>query len=68
MKAINMNLNCATRRSARHNLTAVELAIVLAVIAFGGGLLAYEWCRADSAKTHYIPTLRQSEIRSGATH
>lgn len=68
MKAINMNLHCATRRSASHNLIAVELAIALAVIAFGGGLLAYEWCRTDSAKIQHIPALRQGEIRSGAAH
>jgi hypothetical protein len=32
---------------------SAKLAIVLAVIAVGCGLLAYEWNRADSAKTHH---------------
>jgi hypothetical protein len=41
------------RRSAMRAFISVKLAIVLLVIATAGGMLAYEWHHADSAKTHY---------------
>jgi CheY-like chemotaxis protein len=40
-------------RTALRAFISAKLAIVLAVIAVGGGLLAYEWHHADSAKTHH---------------
>jgi DNA-binding NtrC family response regulator len=44
---------CTTRRSAMRAFISAKLAIVIAAIAVGCGLLAYEWHCADSAKTHH---------------
>jgi hypothetical protein len=49
---MNMNSPRPARRSSTRALITLKLAIVLAVIAIGGGLLAYEWEHAHSGKTH----------------
>jgi hypothetical protein len=48
-----MNSTRTSRRSAIRAFIFAKLAIVLAVIAVAGGLLAYEWHHADSVKTHH---------------
>ncbi len=47
-----MNSPRHTRRSSARAFITAKLAIVLAVIAIGGGLLAYEWQHAHSGKSH----------------
>lgn len=48
-----MNSRRTIRRSAMWAFISAKLAIVLLVIAIAGGMLAYEWHHADSAKTHH---------------
>ncbi len=45
--------NTNTSRSAMRGFISAQAAIVLAVIAAGGGLLAYEWHSAHHAKDHH---------------
>ena len=42
-----------TSRSAMRGFISAQAAIVLAVIAAGGGFLAYEWHSAHHAKDHH---------------
>ncbi len=48
-----MNSPGATRRTSIGGFISAPLAIILAVLAIGGGLLAYEWRHAHAAKTHH---------------
>ncbi len=48
-----MNSPHRTHCSALRAFISAKLTIVLAAIAIGGGLLAYEWHHADSTKTHH---------------
>lgn len=49
-----MNSPHTSQRFALRAFISAKLAAVIAVIAVAGGLLAYEWHQADSAKAHHI--------------
>jgi hypothetical protein len=63
-KRTTMNSTRSSRRSAMRAFISAKLAIVIAVIAVAGGLLAYDWHHADSAVAHH--TTGHHHLRANA--